>query len=73
MLSQHTGKLESISAATEQFEQALELAKQLDDLPSQEAIKKAMEELNTRSTVEEQSNPAPQEENSKTEETSEAD
>ena len=44
----HTAKLGDLQAAVQQFEQALELAKLLEDQPSQDAIHKALEEVNMR-------------------------
>lgn len=37
-----------LQAAVQSFERSLELAKVLDDEPSQEAIKKALEDVNTQ-------------------------
>ena len=47
MCTKHTAKLGDLQAALQQFEQSFELAKLIEDLPSQEAIKKALEEVNT--------------------------
>lgn len=41
-------KMGELQAAVQSFERSLELAKVLDDEPSQEAIKKALEDVNAQ-------------------------